>query len=102
MPNNGDEIDISKWIDAWRAKMAEFGYPRAQLDIFPVEKMMVSYTWTFDVNALFWSDERFELERKRVLQGWQQAHIAFVEVDHLRPDQCPPTKALRKLLNERN
>lgn len=78
------------WIKAWEAAMAEGGYPKARIDPI-MEDDGMSYGWMSDLDEFIEGREQSEA-------AWADAHIAFVLVDHLRPDWVTPSLVLQAML----
>lgn len=90
----------SEWIKAWVDRMAEEGYPQAQLTIHNYDNdPMLGYSWMHDVD-LFYNTWRTQDPAMWSDTGaWETAHRVFVEVDHLRPRGVRPSDALQARLD---
>ena len=83
-------MSMHAWIKAWEAAMAEGGYPKARIDPIMEDEGM-SYGWMSDL------DEFIE-GRDQDTVAWEYAHVAFMLVDHLRPDWVRPSLILQQML----
>jgi len=86
-------VSMHAWIVAWEAAMAEVGYPKARID--PIaEPDCWSYGWMSDLDKFIEGQEQTEGE-------WDTAHVAFLLVDHLRPEWVKPSLILQQMLEQR-
>jgi len=87
------------WVKEWELTMAEAGFPKARLTIdfqpFIIlhDGARFSYSWTPDVDMLVDVNTTFYPEN-----AWDEAHRAFVAVDHLRPKVIEPSPMLASLM----
>jgi hypothetical protein len=99
----GNPNSFALWRSSWEHCMAIQGHPHAMLyhvlhqDPVDVKHVAVSYGWESDTDGylIAW------LEQGPWNPGpdaWDDAHVAFVLVDIVRPEYILPSLALERLL----
>ena len=88
-------MSLFAWVKAWEKGMAEHGYPKARLEPFEDDEGL-TYTWLVDMDSYFGFTA--DLSEAEFSEAWQIAHMVFVLVDGLRPDEIRPSPKLLELL----
>lgn len=89
--------DVMTWIVAWERGMADKGWPRARIDIWPD----MSYGFAPDKNMLFpkgsMYQEDWEEYQRMIHPGWVDGIKTFMEVDEHFPGCVKPAPLLNEL-----